>query len=60
MYATVSEHETKIQGGTGARHTIYLRSDLVTDSSFPFEVGKPLTVRIEGQKLVIERGHKTK
>jgi hypothetical protein len=60
VYATVSQHETKIQVGTGARHTIYLRKDLVSDSSFPFEIGEPLTVRIEGQKLVIERGHKTK
>jgi hypothetical protein len=55
VYAVVSQHETKIQGGTGSRHTIYLRKDLVSDSNFPFEVGESLTIRIEGQKLVIEK-----
>ncbi len=46
---------TKIQK-VGPRHTIYLQKGLVEDSSFPFKVDESLTVRIDGQKLIVERG----
>lgn len=39
----------------GSRHTIYLRKDFVEDSQFPFKPGEPLIVRIDGDRLVVER-----
>ena len=48
------ESPTKIQKAD-SRHTIYLRVGLIEDSTFPFKVGEPLTVRIEGNRLVIEK-----
>ena len=50
----VGKVKTKIHK-VGSRHTIYLRKDLVDDSSFPFKVGEPLILRVEGDKLIIER-----
>ena len=50
----VSQSKTKINR-VGSRHTIYLRKALVDDSAFPFKVGEPLIVRIEDDKLIIER-----
>lgn len=50
----VRQSKTKIYK-SGSRHSIYLRKDLIEDTSFPFEVGEPLVVRIDGDKLVIER-----
>jgi len=50
----VSQAKTKINR-VKSRHTIYLRKDLIDDSSFPFKVGESLIVRIEGDKLVIKR-----
>jgi len=49
----VDQVKTKIQQ-VGSRHSIYLRKDLVQDSSFPLKVGEPIIVRIEGDRLVIE------
>jgi hypothetical protein len=51
----VLQSATKINKATGSRHTIYLRTDIVNDSNFPFKVGEPLILRIEGDKLIIER-----
>lgn len=39
----------------GSRHCIYLRSDLVRDSAFPFAPADEVQVRIEGHRLVVER-----
>jgi hypothetical protein len=50
----VSEAKTKINE-VRSRHTIYLKKDLVKDSSFPFKVGEPLKIKIQDDKLVIER-----
>jgi len=50
----VKESHTKIHQ-VGSRHTIYLRKSLVEDSAFPFKTGEPLMVRIDGDKLIIER-----
>jgi hypothetical protein len=50
----VSEVKAKINA-VGSRHSIYLKKDLVKDSSFPFKVGEPLKITIQGDKLVIER-----
>jgi hypothetical protein len=50
----VKESHTKIHQ-VGSRHTIYLQKILVEDSAFPFKPGEPLVVRIDGDKLIIER-----
>jgi len=50
----VRESITKINK-VGSRHTLYLQKALVEDSMFPFKPGEPLVIRIEGDKLVIER-----
>jgi hypothetical protein len=50
----VTETETKIYS-VGSRHTIYLKKELVNDSAFPFKANQPLLIKIEGERLVIER-----
>ena len=50
----VSEATAKITEAS-SRHTIYLKKDLVKDSSFPFAVGEQLKIKIQGDSLVIER-----
>ena len=50
----VSEAKTKINA-VSSRHTIYLKKNLVNDSVFPFKIGEPLIVRIEGNRLIIEK-----
>ena len=39
----------------GARHTIYLASDFVNDSAFPFKPNEELIARIEGKRITIEK-----
>ncbi len=39
----------------GNRHSINLPSNLVNDSSFPFEPIENLKIKIDGKKLVITR-----
>src|SRR5437879_7979593 len=39
----------------GPRHTLYLQKDLVEDTAFPFLLNEPLAVKVEGERLVIER-----
>jgi len=53
----VKETSTKINKA-GSRHTIYLQKALVEDSMFPFKLGEQLVIRIDGEKLVIERAVK--
>jgi len=53
----VRETETKIHK-VGSHHTVYLKKDLVEDSTFPFRVGQVLVIRIEGDRLVIEKAKK--
>lgn len=38
----------------GNRHSLYLRSDLVHDSSFPFNPDEEVVVKIEDGRLVVE------
>jgi hypothetical protein len=33
---------------------MYLKADLVNDSNFPFKVGEPLIIKIEGERLIVE------
>lgn len=46
---------TRVTRYGGNRHCIYLRSDLVEDSAFPFEAKEEVVVRIEDDRLVVER-----
>jgi hypothetical protein len=39
----------------GNRHCLYLRSDLVNDSAFPFAPSDEVIIRIDQGKLVIEK-----
>jgi hypothetical protein len=57
--AMVKESRTKIHQ-VGSRHTIYLQKSLVEDSAFPFKPREPLIVRIEGDRLIIERAEKNR
>lgn len=50
----VDEAETTIHQYGGNRHTLYLRLDLIEDSAFPFDPGQPLTIKIDGDRLIIE------
>jgi hypothetical protein len=50
----VGEARTKI-AKVGSRHTIYLEKALVEDSQFPFRPNQPLMVKIDKNRLVIEK-----
>jgi len=54
----VTQAEAKIHR-VGPRHTIYLAKDLVEDSTFPFQANEDLTVRIEGNALIIDKTGKS-
>jgi len=41
-----------------SRHSINLPCDFVKDSAFPFKPNEELIARIDGQKVIIERGKK--
>jgi hypothetical protein len=43
----------------GPRTFIYLQKPFVTDGAFPFKVGEPLEVKIQGEKLVITKAKKS-
>lgn len=59
MVDTVVEAvRTRINKFAGNRHSLYLRSDLVEDSTFPFSLEEELVVRIQDERLVIERATK--
>jgi hypothetical protein len=46
---------SKSRGETYERYSLYLPKGVATDSAFPFKVGERLKVRIEGDRLVVER-----
>ena len=53
----VKEAKTKIHQ-VGSRHTVYLPKGLVEDSAFPFKSMEPLIVRIDGERLIVEKDAK--
>ena len=55
----VNSARTKMYKSKG-RHSVYLPSDLVGDDRFPFQPKEELTVRIEGDRLILERAKKAK
>ena len=38
------------------RLVLYIPADVRKDSSFPFKVGERVHIRIEGKRLVVEKG----
>jgi len=50
----VNHTQTKILK-VGSRHTIYLEKAFVEDSAFPLKPNEPLTVKVEGKRLIIEK-----
>lgn len=50
----VNQARTKIYR-SDARHSLYMPTALVRDDRFPFKVGDELTVRIEEDRLIVER-----
>ncbi len=53
----VKETKTKIYK-VGSRHTIYLQKDLISDSAFPFRPDEELVIKIEDDKLIVEKSVK--
>jgi hypothetical protein len=39
---------------------VYIPKEVASDTSFPFKIGENVTVRIDGQRLVIEKREKRK
>lgn len=37
---------------------VYIPKEVASDTSFPFKIGENVTVRIDGQRLVIEKREK--
>lgn len=58
MHTMAKTSTTKIQKTKDGHHTIYLKKELITDSTFPMKVGEDLDIRIEDEKLVIEHARK--
>jgi hypothetical protein len=54
LLGLVNQTKTKILK-VGSRHTIYLEKAFVEDSQFPFEPDEPLLVRIDKNRLVVEK-----
>ncbi len=54
VFAMVAQTKTKILR-VGSRHTIYLEKSFVEDSAFPFKPNEPISVRVEGKKLIVEK-----
>ncbi|MEM2897301.1 MAG: hypothetical protein QXG01_07025 [Candidatus Bathyarchaeia archaeon] len=47
-----------IPSRAGSTGVIYIPADVVKDSSFPFQQNEEIVVKIEGEKLIIERDRK--
>jgi len=54
----VLEGETKIYRSNG-RHSIYIPAGLVNDSAFPFTLQDKLLIRIEGERIIVEKAKKS-
>lgn len=50
----VLEGETKIYKSNG-RRSIYIPAGLIKDSAFPFKNGEPLTIKVVGAQLIVEK-----
>jgi hypothetical protein len=50
----VNQTRTKI-ARVGSRHTIYLEKAFVEDSLFPFKPDESLAIRIDKNRLIVEK-----
>jgi hypothetical protein len=50
----VNQTRTKIIK-VDSRHTIYLEKAFIEDSQFPFKPNQPLSVKIDKNRLIIEK-----
>ena len=50
----VLQGETKIYRSNG-RQSIYIPAGLVNDSAFPFTLQDKLQIRVEGERIIIEK-----
>jgi hypothetical protein len=50
----VKETRSKIYK-VGSRHTIYLQKELVSDSAFPFKPNDEVVIKIENDRLAVEK-----
>ena len=51
----VINRPTKTGGKTYDKYFIYIPASVAKDSAFPFSPGEKVIVRIEGNKLIIEK-----
>jgi hypothetical protein len=53
---TVKEGEGRFQyASKGMTGIVYIPSDLVKDSTFPFQENEQVNIRIEGKRLIVEK-----
>jgi hypothetical protein len=45
---------------SGGRHSIYVPADLVNDSAFPFTLGETPEIKIENDRIIVEKSKKGK
>jgi len=55
----VAKKAARLEGMTYRSPRIYLPTKLTDDSSFPFKEGDIIAVKIDGRKLVVQRGPRT-
>jgi hypothetical protein len=51
----VIKRPTKTAGKTYDKYFIYIPASVAKDSAFPFSPGEKVVVRIEGERVVIEK-----
>jgi hypothetical protein len=58
--AIFSVAKSRRRGHSNGRRGIYIPAGLINDSAFPFKNGETLTIKIDGQWLIIEKARKAK
>jgi len=53
----VLEARTKIYRSKDNRHYLYVPMSIIKDSTFPLDLEKDLTIRIEDKRLILEQAH---
>jgi hypothetical protein len=56
--ARLTNRPSTVGGKTYDKFSIYISTQVAKDSNFPFKPGDELRVRIEGDKLIIEKAKK--
>lgn len=49
-----------VSASRGKTGIIYVPADLVKDTSFPFSAGDSVSIRIDGERLIVEKAKKRK